>query len=152
MKRTIIIYGALLAALTGLLQFLEYKFFIRDFSIEVYIGAIALFFTGLGIWVGLKWTKGKKQDSVPTQLSENAPQSISKEKTLQDFSITQREFEVLQLLEKGHSNQEIADQLFVSLNTVKTHTSNLFSKLDVKRRTQAVQKAKSLGLFSNITK
>ena len=142
MKKTILLYGLLLAGLTGLLQFLEYRYFVRDLSVEFYVGMIALFFTGLGIWVGLKLTrKNKSAQPATSHLSDPA-------ELLEQHSITQREFEVLELMAKGHSNQEIADQLFVSLNTVKTHSSNLFSKLDVKRRTQAVQRAKELGILA----
>jgi ATP/maltotriose-dependent transcriptional regulator MalT len=69
------------------------------------------------------------------------------EALLAQTGISKREYEVLELMAQGLSNQEIAEKLFVSLNTVKTHTSNLFVKLDAKRRTQAIQKAKELGLI-----
>jgi len=146
-KRTILLYGLLLAVLMGVLHFLEYKYLVHDLSMEFYLSAIALLFMGLGVWTGLKWTKGKKepQENFTEKPVFSPPSNLSD--LLKSHSITQREFEVLQLMEKGHSNQEIADALFVSLNTVKSHSSNLFAKLDVKRRTQAVQKAKEIGLF-----
>ena len=147
MKKTILIYGLLLAALTGLLKFVEYRYMVRDLSMEIYVGIIALFFTGLGIWVGLKLTNGKKAEKPTEHISEKTKRPEDLKTILQKHRLTQREYDVLNLMAKGHSNQEIADQLFVSLNTVKTHSSNLFSKLDVKRRTQAVQKANELGIL-----
>jgi two-component system, NarL family, response regulator LiaR len=138
-KKTILIYGLVLAGLTFLLKFIEYRFFIRDLSIEFYIGIIAILFTAVGIWSGLKLTSKKVIiASGPFQLNETE---------LKRRGISKREHEVLELMASGLSNQEIADKLFVSLNTVKTHTSNLFLKLETKRRTQAVQKAKELQLI-----
>jgi NarL family two-component system response regulator LiaR len=139
MKKTIIIYALALAGLTVLLKILEYRFLIRDLSIEFYIGVIAVLFTVVGIWVGLKVTSKKV-------IRSGDPFKID-EANLAKFGISKREFEVLELISHGLSNQEIADKLFVSLNTIKTHSSNLFVKLDVKRRTQAIQKAKELNLI-----
>ncbi len=134
----------MLAILTGILQFVEYRFFVHDLSTEVYIGVIAVFFTVLGIWVGLKLTKGKRsfqpQKAIDTQIDIGL--------LLNKHGISQREFEVLTLIAKGQSNKEIADSLFLSTNTVKTHSSNIFAKLDVKRRTQAVQRAVEIGLLN----
>lgn len=145
MKKTILIYGLLLALLTFLLKFIEYRFLVRDLSIEFYVAVVAVFFTALGIWVGLKLT-GRRND--PALLPFTRPGIPSEPGEISDkLGISKRELEVLHLMALGHSNQEIADELFLSLNTVKTHSSNLYSKLDVKRRTQAVQKAKELGLI-----
>jgi two-component system, NarL family, response regulator LiaR len=140
MKRTILIYGLSLAVLIFLLKLIEYKFVVRDLSLEFYIGAIAIFFTVLGVWVGLKLTK--KKMVIITNPAFQFDQS-----RIDSLGISRREYEVLELMAKGLSNQEIADKLFVSLNTVKTHSSNLFLKLEVARRTQAVQKAKELQLI-----
>jgi len=140
MKRTILIYGLSLAALIFLLKFIEYRFLVRDLSLEFYIGAIAIFFTVLGVWVGLKLTKKK------TIIITNPPFQFDQSR-IDSLGISKREYEVLELMAKGLSNQEIADKLFVSLNTIKTHSSNLFLKLEVSRRTQAVQKAKELQLI-----
>jgi two-component system, NarL family, response regulator LiaR len=140
MKRTILIYGLSLAVLIFLLKFIEYRFLVRDLSLEFYIGAIAIFFTVLGVWAGLKLTK--KKIIVITNPHFQFDQS-----RIDSLGISKREYEVLELMAKGLSNQEIADKLFVSLNTVKTHSSNLFLKLEVSRRTQAVQKAKELQLI-----
>lgn len=143
MKKTILLYGLALAVLIFLLKVVEYRFFVRDLSLEFYIGVIAIVFTGIGIWSGLKLTS-KKMVMVPTPAT---PFQLN-EAELKKSGISKREYEVLELMAQGLSNQEIADKLFVSLNTVKTHTSSLFLKLETKRRTQAVQKAKDLRLIA----
>ena len=140
MKRTIILYGLALAALLFLMQWLQFGFIIRDLSLEFYLGVVAVIFTGIGIWAGLKLTQPKTKVVVQTDFSFN-------EAECNRLGISKRELEVLQLMAKGFSNQEIADKLFVSLNTVKTHSSNLFIKLEVKRRTQAIQRSKELMLI-----
>ena len=123
-----------------LLKLFEYQYFVHDLSAEFYIGIIALFFTCLGVWIGFKLTRKPTSNAS----SKTIVELIQPEK----FDISKREYEVLQLIGQGLSNQEIAEKLFVSLNTVKTHTSNLFTKLDAKRRTQAIQRAKELGLLA----
>lgn len=142
MRRTILLYGASLALLIFLLKFLEYSYFVRDLSLEFYLGLIAILCTALGVWAGLRLTRPKKVlvpvSTIDFKLNEGL---------LAQTGISKREYEVLELMAKGLSNQEIADKLFVSLNTVKTHSSNLFVKLDAKRRTQAIQRAKELGLI-----
>ncbi|MEP2668059.1 MAG: LuxR C-terminal-related transcriptional regulator [Cyclobacteriaceae bacterium] len=139
MKRTIFLYGLALAILVIIMRMIEYRFLVRDLTLEFYIGLVAMFFTGLGVWVGLRFTR-KKVVIINPEFRFN-------EKEQTERGISKRELEVLELMAKGMANQEIADQLFVSLNTVKTHSSNLFSKLEVNRRTQAVQKAKKLNLI-----
>ncbi len=139
MKRTILLYGFSLAALVALLKFFEYRFFIRELSIEIYIGVVAIFFTVLGVWVGLKLTR-RKVIVAPGDFHQDTD-------VLNRLGISKREQEVLDLISKGLSNQEIADKLFVSINTVKTHSSNLFQKLAVSRRTQAIQRAKELKII-----
>ncbi|MBA4057112.1 MAG: helix-turn-helix transcriptional regulator [Marivirga sp.] len=121
---------------------MEYRYLIRELSIEFYIGIIAVFFAALGAWVGFRLTGKKTVIVVPLQ-----PEFKINEDVFKQTGISKREYEVLELMSRGNSNQEIADKLFVSLNTVKTHTSNLFTKLDVKRRTQAIQRAKEFGLI-----
>lgn len=140
MKRTILIYGAALAVLVFILKWLEYRYFLRDLSTEFYITVVALLFTGLGVWTGLKLTRKKVVIA--------SPDFVLNENELQRLGISKREHEVLQLMAHGLSNQEIADKLFVSLNTIKTHTSNLFLKLEASRRTEAVKKAKELRLIA----
>jgi DNA-binding CsgD family transcriptional regulator len=142
MRRTIFIYGFVLALAVFLLKTLEYRFLFRQLSAEIYIGIIGVLFTILGIWMGQKITRKKKVFVTP-QVGEFKVN----EKILLETGISKREHEVLELMAKGLTNQEIADKLFVSLNTVKTHTANLFVKLDAKRRTQAIQRAKELQLI-----
>ena len=142
-RKTIILYALLLAVLVFLLKVLEYKFFVRDLSLEFYVGVVAILFTGIGVWVGLKLTRKK----IPVPSTTLQAFEVN-DAALQRAGISGREYEVLEGMAQGLSNQEIADKLFLSVNTVKTHTSNLFVKLDARRRTQAIQKAKALGLIS----
>lgn len=146
MRRTVIIYGLSLAALTILLKMLEYKFFIRDISMEVYMGIIAVLFTGVGIWVATRVIRRKTETVIKEVIVQGGDFTLN-EGELKKLGISQREYEVLELMSEGLSNQEIADKLFISLSTVKTHSTNIYLKLDVKRRTQAVQRAKELQLI-----
>ena len=139
MKRTIFLYGLAMAVLIFLLKYLEYRLLVRDLTIEFYVGIVAVMFTILGVWVGVRLTR-KKVVLVGWKF-------ILNENELHRLEISKRELEVLELMAKGLSNQEIADKLFLSLNTIKTHSSNLFLKLEVKRRTQAGQKGKELRLI-----
>lgn len=139
MKRTALGYGISLAVLLMLLKFVEYRFLVRDLSIEFYIGLVALFFTSLGVWAGFRLTRKK---IILTSLHFVLNEIEQKQR-----GISNRELEVLGLMAKGYSNLEIANELSISLNTIKTHLSNLFIKLDVKRRTQAVQLARDLRLI-----
>jgi NarL family two-component system response regulator LiaR len=140
MWRTAIFYGLSLAAMIALLKFLEYRFFVRELSLEFYMGLLAVGFAALGVWMGMRLT-GRRQVLVPVSNFQFDQARLDK------FNVTKREYDVLVLMAVGLSNQEIADKLFVSVNTVKTHSQSLFLKLDVKRRTQAVQKAKELLLI-----
>ncbi len=144
MRYSYLIYGVSMALLLLLLKWLEWKFLLVDHSFEIYGGIIAFLFTGLGVWLAFRLAKPKvKVEKVIVERELVLPD----EKAIEEAGVSPREMEVLQLMAQGLSNQEIADKLFVSLNTVKTHSSNLFVKLDVKRRTQAIQKAKNLGLI-----
>ena len=150
-NKLVILYGASLAGILLLLKWLEFRFLIIDYAFEIYIGAIALIFTGLGIWLAKKLTKPKTETIiVEKQVYITKPPEgfIPDEPTLLKFGISKREWEVLALMSEGLSNREIAERLFVSLNTIKTHSSNLFEKLDVIRRTQAIEKGKRLGLLA----
>ena len=143
MRRILILYGGLMAALIFLLKYLDYRYLVRDFSWELYVGIISVIFTLFGIWLGIKWVKPGNKPSIADE------DKLEKEAyvDLAQSGLSEREYEVLQLMAKGLSNQEIADQLFISLNTVKTHISRVYNKLEVRRRTQAVLKAKELGLL-----
>ncbi|MFN0035614.1 MAG: response regulator transcription factor [Saprospiraceae bacterium] len=139
----ILLYGLSLGLLLAALQFSQYRLLNFGNSEGWYIGLVALLFAVLGIWAGRKLTQ--KKISIPVfPVSKFRP----REEVLENLGITPRELEVLEQMAQGLSNQEIAEKLFVSLNTVKTHSSNLFSKLDAQRRTQAIQRAKELGLLA----
>lgn len=139
MRRTILIYGVAMAVLIGLLKFVEYRFIVRDIPLEIYVGVVAVTFTVLGIWAGLRLTRPK--------VIETGTPFLLDETNLRKVGISKREYEVLELIAQGLSNQEIADKLFVSVSTVKTHTANIFAKLDARRRTQAIQRAKELHII-----
>ena len=115
---------------------------------DIYMGAIAVLFTAVGVWAGLKLTR-KKEVVIVKEVAVLVDRDnfVLNENLLKQLSISKREYEVLELIANGMSNQEIADKLFVSLNTIKTHSSRLFEKLEVSRRIQAVEKAKRLGLI-----
>ncbi len=144
-----ILYGISLALLLFLLRWLELRFIIFDHSFEIYIGAIALIFTALGIWLALKLSKPKvKTIVVEKEVYITRNENFIPNTTLiTQLELSKRELEILSLMAQGYSNDEIAATIFVSLSTVKTHNQNLFFKLDVKRRTQAVEKAKRLQLI-----
>ena len=145
MKKHILIYGLCGGVLIVILKLVEYRFLVIQHSIEIYRGLIALLFAVLGIWLGLKLTKNKETVIVR---EVPAPQFFTlNEKRLAELGITRRELEILELIANGLSNREIAEKLFVSENTVKTHSSRLFDKLSARRRTQAVQLGKAFGLI-----
>jgi two-component system, NarL family, response regulator LiaR len=139
-------YGLAAGILIAGLKFMEYKLIIRDHALELYGGLVALLFAGIGIWVGLKFVKKKEVLVVKEVLVNPAENFVLNDNNLKLSGISKREHEVLVLMAEGLSNQEIADKLFVSVNTVKTHSSKVFEKLNVSRRTQAIQEAKKMGL------
>jgi len=139
LKRSVILYGISLALLVYLLKQIEYRYYVREIPLEFYIALVALIFAALGAWVGHRLIR-QRHRIVAAEFSVN-------EKSLKLTGLSKREHEVLTLMSKGDSNQQIADKLILSLNTVKTHSSNLFVKLGARRRTQAVQRAKELRLI-----
>lgn len=149
-KQTLIhtlIYGLCGGVLIVVLRLIEFRFLVVEHSLEIYGGLIALVFAALGIWLGLKLTRKEEVivvKEVPVPSSQ--PFALNEER-LKDLGVTRRELEILELIAQGMSNREIADKLFVSENTVKTHSSRLFDKLGAKRRTQAVQLGKEMGLI-----
>ena len=148
-NKRIVLYGAALAVLLFLLKWLEFHFIIISNAYEVYVGAIAVFFTLLGIWLALKLTKPKVETVVvekPVYINTGTDFSPN-EHELTRLNLSRRELDVLELMAEGLSNQEISARLFVSLNTIKTHSSNLFDKMEVKRRTQAIEMAKRLCII-----
>jgi two-component system, NarL family, response regulator LiaR len=148
-NKATIVYSISLAFLLFLLKWLELRFILFDHSFEIYIGFIAVIFTALGIWLALKLSKPNIETVVvEKEVYVNRNENFVLDTSLvSQLELSKRELEILSLLAQGHSNQEIAAKLFVSLSTVKTHIQNLFEKLDVKRRTQAVEKAKRLNLI-----
>ncbi len=141
-----LIYGVTGGLLIVILKVVEFRFLVVEHSLEIYGGLIALLFASLGIWLGLKLTRKEvivREVPVPA-VSE--PFTVNEEQ-LRQLGITKRELEILELIAHGMSNREIAEKLFVSENTVKTHSSRLFDKLSAKRRTQAVQIGKEIGLI-----
>jgi len=137
-----------MAALMFLLKWLELRLIIFNHSFEIYVGAIAAIFTGLGIWLALKLSK-PKVETIVVEKEVFVPNGsfLLNEQALNDLNLSKRELEVLQLMADGLSNHEIAERLYVSLSTIKTHSRNLFDKLGVARRTQAIDKAKKLFII-----
>lgn len=146
MKR-VLIYGLAGGVLIAVLKFIEYQHFVRAYSTELYGGLVALIFTVVGIHFGLRWTQ-KKEAAVVRDLPVREPAPFVRNAgQLKESGLTPRELEILGLIAEGLSNREIGERLFVSENTVKTHSSRVFEKLGVNRRVQAVQKGKDLGLI-----
>jgi two-component system, NarL family, response regulator LiaR len=145
-----ILYSLCLALLLILLKWLELRLVIINHSFEIYVGAIALIFTALGIWLALKLSKPKVETVLveKTVYINNTKESFTaNEKVIADLNISKRELEVLQLMAEGLSNSEIAGRLYVSLSTIKSHSQNIFDKLAVGRRTQAVDKGRKLNII-----
>lgn len=144
--RHIIVFGLAGGIVITLLKWTEYRYLVMEHSIEIYGGLTAATFSAFGIWLGLRLTRKQivlKEVHVPVPSEPFAVNS----KKLEELEITPRELEILELIAKGLSNREIAEKLFVSENTVKTHSSRVFDKLGAKRRTQAVQFGKEFGLI-----
>jgi DNA-binding CsgD family transcriptional regulator len=163
-KKTILLYGLLGGVLIAGLELIEYRFLVVEHSIEIYGGIVALLFSLLGIWLGLKLTR-TKETIVVREVPVEVPVTIEVPVTVEvpvrvpepfvadpararQLGITPREMEILEAIAEGLSTREIAARLFVSENTVKTHSSRLFDKLGARRRTQAVQMAKEAGLIA----
>ena len=149
MKRTILLYGCIGGALIVALKLIEYRFLVVEHSLEIYGGLVALLFAGLGIWLGLKLTRPTERlvvREVPVPMPANGPFVVNAA-SVERLGVTFRELEILRLIADGLSNREIAERLYVSENTVKTHSANLFAKLNARRRTQAVQIAKEAGVI-----
>lgn len=145
-----LLYGVSLALLLFVLRWLELRFLILDYLIEIYVAAIALIFTGLGIWLAHKLTTPKVETRIVERevyVTTGEEFTVNEAERLR-LGVSLRELEVLQLVAEGLSNQQIAERLFVSLNTVKTHSSRIFEKLEVRNRTQAVERGRRLGLIA----
>jgi ATP/maltotriose-dependent transcriptional regulator MalT len=148
MRRQVLIYGLIGGILIALLQWTQYRFLVIEHSVELYSGLIGAIFAGLGIWLGLKLTRPRRSTATKQEVTVPATAPfVTDEKKREYLGITRRELEVLELIAQGMSNREIAEKLYVSENTVKTHSSRVFDKLGARRRTQAVQLGKELGLL-----
>jgi DNA-binding CsgD family transcriptional regulator len=160
MKRHVLIFGVVGGLLIATLQYTEYRFVIIEHSVELYSALIAILFATFGIWLGLRITRRRetiretvvvREVLVPAEAPApfaSSPVPFAPDTARQQtLGITARELEILTLVARGLSNREIATQLFVSENTVKTHCSRAFDKLGAARRTQAVQRGKELGLL-----
>ena len=146
----IILYGLILATLVFALKWLQWKFLIVDNAVDIYVGLIAVFFTLLGIWVATQLVKPKVKTVILEKeiLVTPSEEFTIDETELNKLNLNNREYEVLQLLAKGYSNADIAANLFLTISTIKTHVSNLYFKMDVKSRTQAITKAKRLKIIA----
>jgi two-component system, NarL family, response regulator LiaR len=153
MKRHVLIFGLVGGLLIAILQYSEYRFVVIEHSVEIYVALVAILFATFGIWLGLRIARRRKpNEAVVSEVLVRAEAASLNPFTLntanqQAVGITARELEILTLVARGFSNREIATQLFVSENTVKTHCARAFEKLGAARRTQAVQRCKELGLL-----
>jgi DNA-binding CsgD family transcriptional regulator len=147
MTRQVLLYGLIGGVLIALLKLLEYQYFIRAYPAEIYGGAIALLFTVIGIYFGLRWTRQRETVIVKEVLVHTGGPFLVDRGKLAEVGLTPREHEILGLIAEGLSNREIGERLFVSENTVKSHSSRIFEKLGVGRRTEAVRRARDLGLI-----
>ncbi|HEV8123332.1 MAG TPA: response regulator transcription factor [Gemmatimonadales bacterium] len=147
MRKHVLLYGLLGGVLIAGLKLIEYRWLVVEHSVEIYGGLVAAVFAGLGIWLGLKLTR-RTETVVVREVMVAAPAAFVRDQgKLESLGITPRELEILELIAEGLSNKEIAARVFVSENTVKTHSSRVFDKLGARRRTQAVQLGKELRLI-----
>jgi len=145
--KRVVLFALVGGVLIALLKLIEYKHFINAYPAELYGGLVALIFTAVGVYLGLRWTRPKAVVVVKeVRVRDGGPFVLNVEK-LKELGITQREHEILALIAQGLSNREIGEKLFVSENTVKTHSSRLFEKMSVSRRVQAIQRGKELDLI-----
>jgi DNA-binding CsgD family transcriptional regulator len=145
--RRILLYGLAGGGLLVLLKVLEYQYFVRAYPGEVYGGLVAVIFSALGLYFGLRWARSREVVVIrEVRVPAGGAFALDTGK-LKETGITPREHEILGLIAAGLSNREIGERLFVSENTVKTHSSRLFEKLGVNRRVQAVLRGRELGLI-----
>jgi DNA-binding NarL/FixJ family response regulator len=145
--RDILLYGVCAGVLIAVLKLTEYRFLVVEHSVEIYVALVAALFAGLGIWLGQRLTSKKATTIIKEVPVQVAGPFVADETRVSQLGITPRELEILGLIATGLNNREIAGRLFVSENTVKTHSSRLFDKLGAKRRTQAVQIGKTARLI-----
>lgn len=150
MRKHVLLYGLLGGVLIAALKFIEYRWLVVEYSVEIYGGLVAVVFVCLGIWLGLRLTKPPRhtQTVVIREVMVASPiEFVRDQGKVESLGITPRELQILALIAEGLSNKEIAARVFVSENTIKTHSSRVFEKLGARRRTQAVQLGKELRLI-----
>lgn len=147
MRSHVLLYGLLGGVLIAGVKLIEYRWLVVEYSVEIYGGLVAAVFASVGIWLGLRLTRNTNTVVVHEVLVPAPADFVRDQATLDALGITPRELEVLALIAEGLSNKEIAQRVFVSENTVKTHLSRVFDKLGARRRTQAVQRGKELRLI-----
>jgi NarL family two-component system response regulator LiaR len=147
MRKHVLLYGLLGGILIAGLKFIEYRWLVVEHSVEIYGGLVAAVFAVLGIWLGLKLTRKREEVVVREVVVTSAADFVRDDEKVAALGLTPRELEILTLIAEGLSNKEIAARLFVSENTIKTHSSRVFDKLGAKRRTQAVQLGKEWRLI-----
>ena len=148
MRKSVLIYGVPAGLLVALLRFVDYRFLVIEHSIEIYGAIVAALFAAVGIWLGLTLTKEKiVEKRIEITVGVPAGPFVFDQAKADELTLTPREIEVLGLMAEGLSNKEMAERLFVSENTIKTHCSRVFDKLGAGRRTQAVHAGKRAGLI-----
>jgi len=147
MRKYVLLYGLLGGVLIAGLKLIEYRWLVVEHSVEIYGGLVAAVFASLGIWLGFRLTRHTETVVVREVVVPAPVNFVRDESKLESLGITPRELEILQLIAEGLSNKEIAARVYVSENTVKTHSSRVFDKLGARRRTQAVQLGKELRLI-----
>ena len=147
MRKHVLLYGLLGGVLIAGLKAIEYRLLVVEYSVEIYGGLVAAVFASVGLWLGLKLTR-HTETVVVREVMVAAPANFERDqRKVESLGITPRELEILELMAAGLSNKEIAQRVYVSENTVKTHSSRVFDKLGARRRTQAVQLGKELRLI-----
>jgi len=156
MRKQVLIFGLVGGVLITLLQWTEFHFVVLQHSVAIYGVLIAILFAGAGIWLGTKLLAPRERvvERVVDRIVEIAapvaptPSGTPDDTVRERLGITRRELEILECVARGLSNRQIGEALFVSENTVKTHCSRVFDKLGARRRTEAVQRSKELGLLA----
>ena len=147
MRKTVLLYGFLGGVLIATLKLIEYRWLVVEHSLEIYGGLVALVFASIGVWLGQRLTR-RAETVIVREVVVGAPAEFVRDQgKVESLGITPRELEILELIAAGLSNKEIAARVYVSENTVKTHSSRVFDKLGARRRTQAVQRGRELRLI-----
>lgn len=148
MKQVVIGFGILIFCLLVLFQLARFQPYRAGFSVEIWIAIFSIIFFVIGIVLSRKLSSPRTREN-EKELYPIADKSFEADASqISKLGISKREYEILLLINEGLSNQQIADKLFVSENTVKKHISNLFFKMDVERRTEAIRKAKGLKILT----